>query len=402
MRRFLSSAAATTSVRGGTLYAWGSGELGVEFAKSLTNTTNKSFVPIVVDPQTTSEITSIAAGHTHSLFSTEEGKVFAFGNNSFGCLGHAPFSPTKADDRVAIPTPVQGVESIHQVACGHGYSAALNTRGELFTWGFHQSFVYGVGALGRQANDEQDFTPGKVFVGGEENDIRLKAISCGAQHMMGLGLDGEVWSWGKGANGMQGNGDSIDQPFPQPVSYFVDTNVVVKQIASGADFNLAVDVQGKVYSWGANTRGQLGLGGGFSMDLENMPRMIDFFEKEGIAITQISAGNCHACAVTDKGEVYTWGYSAWTEPHLVSKHTLLEGKRVIKTSSGKNFSAAITDSGEVYTWGKNYFVQRLGCLGTGTDHPYSKRQPELVKDICVRDVSCGDTHVLAVGGLPLI
>ena len=35
--------------------------------------------------------------------------------------------------------------------------------------------------------------------------------------MLGLGLDGEVWSWGKGDYGRLGNGGAQSQQAPEPV-----------------------------------------------------------------------------------------------------------------------------------------------------------------------------------------
>lgn len=42
------------------------------------------------------------------------------------------------------------------------------------------------------------------------------------------------------------------------------------QIASGHAFNLVLTKEGKVFCWGRNEQGQLGLGGGISMDVYSM------------------------------------------------------------------------------------------------------------------------------------
>jgi len=92
-----------------------------------------------------------------------------------------------------------------------------------------------------------------------------------------------------------------------------------------------------------------------------------------------------------------WGYSVWTEPH---KMTALQGKRVIQTSCGNNFTCALTDNGELYTWGKSMFVARTGALGFGDNNRHA--QPELVKALpeTVSQISCGQRYVLALNGLP--
>jgi alpha-tubulin suppressor-like RCC1 family protein len=322
---------------------------------------------------------------------TSSGDVYVWGSNKFHVLGTSP----NEDDKAERPVKVPNLKDVVEVSAGDCSSAALTKDGKLFTWGFPGSFTWSSGALGRPETEDSK-TPGRVHVGGGE-DIRLKQIASGAQHMMGLGLDGELWIWGKGANGVMGDGKNLDRALPVPIVFLLDTDVKVKQIACGSNFNLVVDTNGHAYGWGGNERGQLGLGGGFSMDLESVPRQIELLANE--KIVHISAGMSHAAAVTENGEVYMWGYSVWTEPH---KMTALHGKRVIKTSCGNNFTCALTDTGELYAWGKSMFVARTGALGLGDNSRHA--QPELVKALTepISQVSCGQRYVLAINGLPEI
>lgn len=111
--------------------------------------------------------------------------------------------------------------------------------------------------VGPVDSDEVIATPQKIYVGGVSEDLRLTQVSCGSYHSMGLGMDGEVWAWGRGASGMLGNGiANTDRPAPFPISYLMELNLRVKQIACGSQFNLILTEDGLVYSWGKNDSGK--------------------------------------------------------------------------------------------------------------------------------------------------
>jgi alpha-tubulin suppressor-like RCC1 family protein len=64
---------------------------------------------------------------------------------------------------------------------------------------------------------------------------------------------------------------------------------------------LALTDKGEVYSWGQNIHGELGIGNRVNTGKPTHIRSI-----EG-KVKQISAGSCHAAALTENGTVYTWG-----------------------------------------------------------------------------------------------
>lgn len=118
---------------------------------------------------------------------------------------------------------------------------------------------------------------------------------------------------------------------------------------------------GKVYSWGFNRYGQLGVG---SENNENLPTEIDGLQN----VVFVSCGAEQTAALTADGKVYTFGRgqdarlghgetsgSNETYPRLVEE---LEDKKVIYIDAGKGgHMACVTDNGEVWTWGKNTYSQ---------------------------------------------
>lgn len=104
----------------GTVMAWGansSGQLG-----DGTTTQRKAAVAVKNSAGTGSlgAIRSVAAGSSHSLASTDTGKVFAWGSNGSGELGD-----TTTTARL-LPVAVAGTTGVSQVTAGFGHSVVNN------------------------------------------------------------------------------------------------------------------------------------------------------------------------------------------------------------------------------------------------------------------------------------
>lgn len=175
---------------------------------------------------------------------------------------------------------------------------------------------------------------------------------------------------------------------------------MIKQVACGDSFCLALSTEGEVYGWGKNEQGQLGMGGGLSMDvyaMENFPRLIEDLANE--TIMYIAAGAHHAVAVNDKGELFFWGMRLWLEPH---KMTILKDQRIVSAACGNNFTLALSDAGQVFSWCKGYTVRKSGVLGLG--HTKRTVQPELIQEMegtrYIQKVAAGNKFALALSGLP--
>ncbi|KAF2077468.1 hypothetical protein CYY_001241 [Polysphondylium violaceum] len=81
--------------------------------------------------------------------------------------------------------------------------------------------------------------------------------------------------------------------------------------------------------------------------------------------TSIAAGGFFCTAVSNKGELFTWGKSVFgclghglgtldQEVHEITKVQFFDNKRIKKVSAFGWNTAAITEDGELYTWGRNH------------------------------------------------
>jgi len=174
--------------------------------------------------------------------------------------------------------------------------------------------------------------------------------------------DGVVLTVGMGDVGQLGLGPDIEEKTrPGLVPNLKD----IVAIAAGGLHTVALNKQGKVYTWGNNDEG--GLGRITACEEDN-------FECGEVKIigkvVQISAGDCHTIALTDDGKVFAWGCFrdnngpiGLIEKGEIQKTPIqiLENIPVVKVASGNNHLALLTYDGFVYTAGCGE-VGQLGRL----------------------------------------
>ena len=93
-------------------------------------------------------------------------------------------------------------------------------------------------------------------------------IACGYSHSIGLRDDGTLWAWGLNANGQLGHGNNANVSAPELV---LGGGYSYISCSAGAYHTMGVRNDGKVYTWGLNANGQLGLG---TTNSNNAPQLI--------------------------------------------------------------------------------------------------------------------------------
>ncbi|XP_023521703.1 PH, RCC1 and FYVE domains-containing protein 1-like [Cucurbita pepo subsp. pepo] len=172
----------------------------------------------------TAAVVEVMVGSSSSS-NCSSGKLFTWGDGDKGRLGHGD-KETKL-----VPTCVAALvePNFCRVSCGHSLTVALTTSGHVYTMG---SPVYG-----QLKNSHAD---GKVpvRVEGKLSKSFVEEIACGAYHVAVLTSRTEVYTWGKGANGRLGHGDTDDRNSPTLVEALRDKQV--KSIACGTNFTAAI------------------------------------------------------------------------------------------------------------------------------------------------------------------
>jgi alpha-tubulin suppressor-like RCC1 family protein len=183
---------------------------------------------------------------------------------------------------------------------------------------------------------------------------------------------GTLQSWGfdgEGQLGIPGDNTSLSYPTPAPVDLPSGTQVV--QVATADGHALALTSTGLVYAWGDGTDGDLGQGS--STAEERTPVEVQF--PPGTEIASLAAGQYVSYAVTTGGEVYSWGTDftgqlgdghVGAEDEVNGVPTVVGGLSGVTQVSAagsiyNGWAAAVTNGGQVYTWGSEYD----GELGNG-------------------------------------
>jgi len=157
---------------------------------------------------------------------------------------------------------------------------------------------------------------------------------------------------------------------------------------------LAVTDAGAVFSFGQSTEGSLGHGLSTS---EVLPRRIEALTETGRRFVAVAAGDSHALALTEEGEVYGWGNweaNGHGQDLECTPQLVMAGERVKYVYAHNDCLCAVTQKGELYTWGccdSSNFGH-----GIATSQPTPKRVEALSHVKVAAAAICG-THTLAAG-----
>ncbi|XP_052121227.1 uncharacterized protein LOC113205965 [Frankliniella occidentalis] len=101
----------------------------VPYVSADTETSQIHLLPVLVDTSLVEGlIAEVACGCHHSSLVTEEGRVYTWGRNIDGQLGHS------GRKEAVIPTLVPDIRAA-QIACGADFTLALHADGQVFGWG---------------------------------------------------------------------------------------------------------------------------------------------------------------------------------------------------------------------------------------------------------------------------
>ncbi|XP_015440435.1 PREDICTED: RCC1 and BTB domain-containing protein 1-like [Dufourea novaeangliae] len=230
-----------------------------------------------------------------ALIVTQDGTVYGIGRNRYGCLGigdtHSTYYPKKVEALCG-----KGVKTF---AYGKGaYVLALTDKGTVYSWGDD-------GCDRRTLSHKLIIAPTIMCINLSKKFI--VKIACGSQHSLALTDDGELYAWGRNNYGQLGEGEDTNHNAPRKV-YFNLKNEKLIRISCGDSFSIAVTDNGKVYSWGYNRVGQLGIG---NYLLQVKPCEVQALA--GVLIKKVVCGYGHCLALSNEGNIYVWGANCYGE-----------------------------------------------------------------------------------------
>lgn len=314
---------------------------------------------------------------------SRDGVLYAWGRGADGALGGG------SDTNRTSPAPVTDdatFAAVHAARTGTASTPAwaVDSTARLWAWGSGTAGAFGDGkntaAVRADAQQNRIRTAGGVTVTG---------VAAGANHTAALGDDGNIWSWGANTDGQLGNGATTATGTPvKATAVYTDQPV---NVTAGDGHILVTGTLGRVVGSGLGTSGEL---------TGTASRTAPAAAGTG-QYSQVATGGSHTVAINRaNGTVVAWGKNTYgqlgdgtttnaTAP--VAVKGLPAGVPIVEVAAGAAFSAALDINGNVWTWGRNDYAQ-IGDGSTAT-RTTAVKVPLTAK---VTTIGAGAAHMLAV------
>jgi alpha-tubulin suppressor-like RCC1 family protein len=352
------------AIEGGMAYCWGwnqNGQLG-------DGTTADSAVPVAVDASGVlagKTLTQISTGAGAACALDSDGAAYCWGANGAGQLGDG----TTADSAVPVAVDASGVlagKTLTQISTSGGVTCAIATTGAAYCWGSNTYY----GELGDGSTSVSSSVPVAVDTSGALANKTLVQISVGEFAACALDAGGRAYCWGGNSFGELGDG-SVSDSSSVPVAVGTGGVLAGKRLtqitATGQYHVCALDTAGAVYCWGSDGFGQLGDGSGGSGINSSVPVAVDTGGVlAGKTITRITGGAPYTCALDSAGTSYCWGWNIYgplgdgtttssSVPVAVDASGVLAGKALTQITAGWYHTCALDTAGAAYCWGDGQY-----------------------------------------------
>lgn len=198
----------------------------------------------------------------------------------------------------------------------------------------------------------------------------ITEYALGTGHSMILTSEGRIFVSGYNYQGILGNNTEVDSLNYIDITAFfnLNSNEKIIEIYAGYWHSLAITSAGRVFTWGVNDHGQLGLGhSNVVLTPQDITGQIPLHQSE--TITKVSLGSETSGILTSEGRMFFFGleYNI-TESNTIltpieyhDHFNLLSNELIEDIFIGDNSYAIKTSNGRIFTWGSN----NHGQLGNG-------------------------------------
>ncbi|KAJ3494795.1 hypothetical protein NLG97_g3851 [Lecanicillium saksenae] len=334
-------------------------------------------------------VIQISCGGMHVAALTRDNKILTWGVNDQGALGRDTTwdgglkdmdgndsdSDEDEDDTGINPsesTPIAvgdeffapGTKFV-QVVASDSATFALTQDGRVYGWG---TFRSSDGILGFTESIKIQQRP--MLMPTLKN---ITALAAGANHILALDTKCNVVAWGCGQQNQLGRRiierNKMSSLIPQGMG--LPRGKIVK-IACGAYHSFALDKDGKLWGWGLNNFGEIGVQSNAGEDDAVILKPAKLTDLDDHIITDMDGGVHHSLACSDKGKLFTWGrvdgyqvgfefdelnkddviYDERGAPRILVKPTINdEVSGICAVAAGSDNSFAVGRDGKAYSWG---------------------------------------------------
>jgi alpha-tubulin suppressor-like RCC1 family protein len=315
------------------------------------------------------DITKIVASNEVAAIVTSKGQVLTWGSSyEHNVLGHS--QTIKLCKPMIVAGLVDHFITDLSISDTHACAISLNADGTtcVFAWGSHALGIDSIPLMHNKNSDKCMRMPVSSNIPIEIKELADKHIvstSCGSQHTLALSSTGEVYAYGMNYDGALGLGkEQLISHTPQKIESLSRHRIVA--ISAGTESSLFLTDKGKVFACGSNEFGQCGIKGENKLFVPTLLSSIS-----SIRIAQIATKTYHSALLDVDGRVYTFGYDTNGQlghgrivkkfvltPKLVASlvHNGISAKEI---KIGERITSVITNDGDFYVTGDG----RNGQLG---------------------------------------
>jgi alpha-tubulin suppressor-like RCC1 family protein len=262
----------------------------------------------------------------------------------------------------------------------------------LYSWGENGSGELGIG------NTTDKSSPNQVGSETRWTDISSGTHDdVGKQHSLAIDNNQRLWAWGENGNGQLGIGNTTDKSSPIQVG----TDKWLK-ISAGYAVSHGIKHDNTLWGWGYWNNSNIGSG---SFSDVTTPSQI--LSGSGDYWIEVSSRYNHSFAITNVGVLFTWGTDLYGETGLGYGPPVLTTISTPETvtptpelgwkiaSAGNRFSLAIQNDGTLWAWGEDTYGQ-IGLNGGGSGMGYESVPVQVGALTTWKNVSAGGGHSLAL------
>lgn len=239
----------------GYVYSWGlnsNGQLGV-------GGTDDSNTPVEITSLRGQGVVQVETSSNGSFARTNDGQLYAWGQNDYGNLGFGEEIPSGLFKRPLEPTEptspelvskINEIGQVKKISANFHQTMAIMQTGEVYVWGDNTGGRLGANVTGDEymiCNGR--YTPGVCWSGqedyvakrgpvhlGSNYDNKFESVFASGEALFAIGTDGSVYSWGNG-----GTPDADGNNITGDINY---QQVVIMGANMPLDMSVFIDIDG--------------------------------------------------------------------------------------------------------------------------------------------------------------
>ena len=303
-------------------------------------------------------IQKIEISNTHTLVLNNIGKVFSWGWNNFGQCGTFPsltkqsylfpnlynnknnFNEIPSLPNLCYKTQEKSlpIQNVGNISISEDFSMIITKKGNGILFGDN---TYGQLGKGHRINVKS----AQIL---QKFKNKIKIIKSSENMNLLLTKNNDLYIWNICTNDI----------LIQPSMIYFPKKIKIDSISTGKNFSILLSSNGICYGIGSNDFGELGLENNTFREIpEEIPNLSKYNER----IIQVRCGFKHVICVSRNGRVYSWGNNSFGQlghintgdnfPNYVNIEDKGERVKIIQVSAGFRSSFFFSNKGIIYYTG---------------------------------------------------